>query len=161
MPEIQSMDWNQQYPSLLRESEKWGFEHIFIMDPQGISYYSETNTIKDQSSEDFYHNITGNKKILTEPFVSTDRNYSIVTLTLPIFRDGKFVGNICGVLPLHNINNIISNISIGNSSFAYIFNKFGEFVSHKDMSLVYNKDKISDNNENYKALMPFEVTPKS
>lgn len=154
MPEIQSMDWNQQYPALLRESEKWGFEHIFIMDPQGISYYSETNTIKDQSSEDFYHNITGNKKILTEPFVSTDRNYSIVTLTLPIFRDGTFVGNICGVLPLHNINNIISNISIGNSSFAYIFNKFGEFVSHKDMSLVYNKDKISDNNENYKALMP-------
>ena len=44
---IQSMDWNEQYPTLLEEAEAWDFKHIFIMDTKGIGYYAETNTIRD------------------------------------------------------------------------------------------------------------------
>ena len=77
---IQSMDWNEQYPTLLEEAEAWDFKHIFIMDTKGIGYYAETNTIRDQSKEEFFTDISGDKYYVTEPFVDAKENtpWSIV-----------------------------------------------------------------------------------
>ena len=154
MDNIQSMDWNLQYPTLVKSASDWGFKHLFIMDPNGISYYAENNTIKDQSSEQFYKDITGNKKTITEPFVVADEGFSIITLTVPIMNGDKFLGTLCGVVDLHNINNTIQNIQLGNTGFAYIINKHGNFVAHKDMTLVYNGDQINKDNKNYNSLLP-------
>lgn len=138
---IQSMDWNIQYPELIKQAEFWGFRHIFIIDTTGISYYAEDNTIRDQSKEAFFGDITGDKKSITEPYVDGSRNLSITTLTVPLKIDGKLIGNLCGVIDLDKINTIIQNINVGEQGYAFILNKNGNFVAHKDMSLVM--DNIS------------------
>lgn len=138
---IQSMDWNIQYPELVKQAEFWGFRHIFIIDTTGISYYAEDNTIRDQSKEAFFGDITGDKKSITEPYVDGSRNLSITTLTVPLKIDGKLIGNLCGVIDLDKINTIIQNINVGEQGYAFILNKNGNFVAHKDMSLVM--DNIS------------------
>lgn len=112
---IQSMDWNKQYPTLLEEAEAWGFMHIFIMDTKGIGYYAETNTIKDQSKETFFTDISGDKYYVTEPFVDAKEKKSITTITAPIKKDGVVIGNICGVIDLSKINEFIQNVKIGES----------------------------------------------
>jgi len=112
---IQSMDWNKQYPTLLEEAEAWGFMHIFIMDTKGIGYYAETNTIKDQSKEAFFTDISGDKYYVTEPFVDAKEKKSITTITAPIKKDGVVIGNICGVIDLSKINEFIQNVKIGES----------------------------------------------
>lgn len=138
---IQSMDWNIQYPELIKQAEFWGFRHIFIIDTTGISYYAEDNTIRDQSKEAFFGHITGDKKSITEPYVDGSRNLSITILTVPLKIDGKLIGNLCGVIDLDKINTIIQNINVGEQGYAFILNKNGNFVAHKDMSLVM--DNIS------------------
>lgn len=109
------MDWNKQYPTLLEEAEAWGFMHIFIMDTKGIGYYAETNTIKDQSKEAFFTDISGDKYYVTEPFVDAKEKKSITTITAPIKKDGVVIGNICGVIDLSKINEFIQNVKIGES----------------------------------------------
>lgn len=132
---VQSMDWDTQYPILVEEAAKFGFKHLFIVDKKGFGYYAETNTIRDQSTEDFFYNIKGDKKTITEPFV-TDDGFSIVTLTAPIKNGNEVIGTICGVVDLKNINTIVQNINIGETGYAFIVNKYGKFITHKDMELV-------------------------
>lgn len=153
LDEIQSMNWEIQYPELVKQAEIWGFKHIFIMDINGTSYYAENNTIKDQSQEDFFKKITGNKKVVTEPFVDNNNQLSIVTLTAPIINaSGSVIGNICGVVDLYNINSIIQDINVGKAGYAFILNENGNFVAHKDMSLVYNNICLSDLSSEYSGL---------
>ena len=144
---IQSMDWNKQYPTLLEEAEAWGFMHIFIMDTKGIGYYAETNTIKDQSKEAFFTDISGDKYYVTEPFVDAKEKKSITTITAPIKKDGVVIGNICGVIDLSKINEFIQNVKIRESGYAFLLRKNGEFVAHNDMSLVYNQVNIVANED--------------
>lgn len=139
---IQSMDWSIQYPELVKQAEFWGFRHIFIIDTTGISYYAEDNTVRNQSKEEFFSNITGDKKTITEPYVDGSRNLSITTLTVPLKKDGKLIANICGVIDLDKINTIIQNINVGEQGYAFILNKNGNFVAHKDMSLVMDNISI-------------------
>ena len=141
------MDWTKQYPVLLEQAEIWGFNHIFIMDLKGTSYYAETNTIKDQSGEPFFKDITGDKRVITEPYVEAENEKSITTLTMPIKKDGKVIGNICGVISLDSINDMIQKIDLGESGYAFILRQNGEFVAHKDMSLVYNQISVANEAE--------------
>ena len=158
---IQSMDWNKQYPTLLEEAEAWGFMHIFIMDTKGIGYYAETNTIKDQSKEAFFTDISGDKYYVTEPFVDAKEKKSITTITAPIKKDGVVIGNICGVIDLSKINEFIQNVKIGESGYAFLLRKNGEFVAHNDMSLVYNQVNIVEPDDEYSNLKGFSTLIES
>ncbi|MBE6052198.1 MAG: methyl-accepting chemotaxis protein [Clostridium sp.] len=134
IPEIKSMNWEYQYPKLLEETSKWNFNHIFIMKPDGTSYYAKDNSIKNQHGEEFFYNIVGDKKTITEPYITETE--SIVTLTLPIKDNGEVLGNICGVVDLDTINQMIQNIDIGKTGNAFIVNKLGNFVTNKNMDYV-------------------------
>ena len=147
LDEIQSMDWTKQYPVLLEQAEIWGFNHIFIMDLKGTSYYAEDNTIRDQSGEDFFKDVSGDKRVITEPWVDPENQFSITTLTMPIKKDGKVIANICGVISLDTINDMIQKINLGENGYAFILRQNGEFVAHKDMSFVYNKISVSNEAE--------------
>lgn len=139
LEEIQSMDWGKQYPALLKQTEIWGFEHMFVLDLKGIGYYAETNTIRDQSKEEFFATVSGDVKTITEPFVEDEK--SIVTLTVPIKKDNKVIGNLCGVIDLEKIHDIIKNIHVGNNGYSFILNKEGQLISHSDLSFIFNSEK--------------------
>lgn len=139
LEEIQSMDWGKQYPALLKQTEMWGFEHMFVLDLKGIGYYAETNTIRDQSKEEFFATVSGDVKTITEPFVEDEK--SIVTLTVPIKKDNKVIGNLCGVIDLEKIHDIIKNIHVGNNGYSFILNKEGQLISHSDLSFIFNSEK--------------------
>ena len=99
-----------------------------------IDKFAKNNLIKDQSKEEFFLDVTGDKKIITEPFV--DDVEPIVTITLPIKDGDVVVGNICGVIDLNTVNDINQGINLGETGYAFIINKNGDFVTHKNMDLV-------------------------
>ena len=153
LKEIQSMDWQVQYPTLVDQAKIWGFKHLFIMDLNGMGYYAENNIIRNQSKEVFFQDLTGDKKTVTEPFVNSNSHISIVTLTFPIKdASGCVIGNICGVIDLNDINSIIQNINIGKEGYAFILSKNGHFIAHKDMSLVYNNVCLANLSDEYSGL---------
>lgn len=149
LPEIQSMDWSKQEPVLKEKAEPLGFEHIFIMTNEGMGYYAEDGSIKDQSGEEFYQLITGDVRVVTEPYVESEKERSITTLTMPIKDGDKIVGTICGVINLNEINAYVQDIENGESGYGFLVNSNGEFVANKDMSTVYNKVTITDETSDY------------
>ena len=138
-PTVISMDWQKQYPVLLEQAPLLDFKHFFVMTPEGISYFSETNTTKDQSGEQFYQDIKGDKEYITEPFVDASNNTYITTLTVPIKNNlGNVVGTLCGVIDLTSIGNIITNMNLVDEGYVFILNSNGNFVAHKNMDYVYS-----------------------
>lgn len=154
LKEIQSMDWKQQEPVLKEKAPQLGFEHIFIMTNDGMGYYAEDGSIKDQSEEDFYHNITGDVRLVTEPFVESEKERSITTLTMPIKDGDKILGTICGVINLNEVNEFVQDIENGESGYGFLLNSNGEFVAHKDMSMVYNKVSVTAEDSEYTGFAP-------
>ena len=73
--------------------------------------------------------------------------YSNTEERAPIKKDGVVIGNICGVIDLSKINEFIQNVKIGESGYAFLLRKNGEFVAHNDMSLVYNQVNIVANED--------------
>ena len=43
------------------------------------------------------------------------------------------------VIDLSKINEFIQSVKVGESGYAFLLRKNGEFVAHNDMSLVYNQ----------------------
>lgn len=150
MPEVQSMNWEVQRPVLINEMEKWEFDNLFVFDLTGHGYYADTNEIKDQSQEDFFKTMQEKKSFITEPFVRTEERQSITTIVTPLNdSNNNLVGYLCGTINLQDINNMIQSINIGQDGYAFIINKEGQFVAHKNMDYVIDSANLLKNAENY------------
>jgi methyl-accepting chemotaxis protein len=145
LPEIQSMNWNEQRPALLDQIKKWNYDGMFIFDLTGHGYYADTNEIKDQSQEDFFKSMLEKNSFITEPFVRTDKKESITTMVIPIKNSSNnILGYLCGTLNLIDVNKIVQNIQLGDNGYAFLINNEGKFVAHKDMNMVINQTKLLD-----------------
>ena len=155
--EVMSMDWEIQYPVLLEQAKLLNFKHFFITDTNGMSYFSETNSTLDQSKEQFFQNIKGEKEFLTEPFIDEKDDLYITTLTVPI-RDsnGTVIGTLCGTVELSTISSTISTLNLLEESTAFILNSNGNFVAHSDMDNVYSKVSLLNLSEEHKSLSGLE-----
>ncbi|MBW6411516.1 methyl-accepting chemotaxis protein [Clostridium weizhouense] len=143
LPEIQSMNWELQHDVLLHEIEKWNFDNLFIMDMDGIAYLADTNKTTDLSKEDFFIKASKGEPFITEPFIKQNEKESIITLTYPIKdNNGKMIGTICGTLDLKNVNKIVQDVKVGKTGYAFLLNKSGQYVAHKNMDLVFNETNI-------------------
>ena len=142
MDNIVGMDWNKQYPALVKAAEDFEFKHIFVLTNEGIGYYAEDGAIRNQAEEPFFHMVKGDTRVVTEPFVDPSNQLSIVTITLPIKKGNQVQGTLCGVISLHSVNEIVQNIKFGTTGYGFLLNTNGNFVAHKDMSYVYNNVSV-------------------
>ena len=143
LPIIKSMDWNIQRPYLLQLISLSTFDNLFILDKNGVGYYPDTNDIKDQSDEPFFKEMVEKSSCITEPFIKANERQSITTIVTPIKDDyERIVGYLCGSVNLKDINDFIQNINLGKFGYAFIINKSGQYVSHKDMDLVFSQRNI-------------------
>lgn len=145
LPEIQSMNWDEQRPVLLDQIEKWNYDGMFVFDLAGHGYYADTNEVKDQSQEDFFKSILEKTSFITEPFIRKEERESITTIVTPIKdSSNNILGYLCGTLNLIDVNQIVQNIQLGDNGYAFLINDDGKFVAHKDMDLVINESTILD-----------------
>ncbi len=136
LPEIDGMNWSQQYQYIKGKEETLGFEHLFIMDKDGHGYYVNENIIRDQSGEEFFENCMNNDRYITEPFIEYANDRTITTLCVSIYNDnGKKVGSLCGAMDLENVYDLVDSMQTG-TYLAFIVNLDGDFVASADMSQV-------------------------
>ena len=151
IPQVISMDRKEQSPILLETAKDFDFEHIFVVDKNGLGYYPNEEKVRDHSKEEFFKNIFSNQYYMTEPFIIKKRKYSIITLSVLIKDRGKTVGALCGVLNLKDINSMIQNLEIGSTGFGFLLNSQGKFVAHKNMDLVYNGTTFQNSSSDHNA----------
>lgn len=141
---VQSMQWSVQRPVLLDQMKKWSLNNLFIMDMKGTAYFADTNSTQDMNGNDFYITAKKGTPFITEPYIKKDEKQSITTLVYPIKNDkGEMIGIICATIDLKNINKIVQNVKIGDNGYAFLLNKSGTYVAHKDMNVVFNETNLT------------------
>ena len=145
LPEVQSMDVNLQHDALLKQADMWGFRELFVAYTDGNIYYPKEEVFKYQKEEEFFQSIMKGEVVITEPYVEPEKELSLITVTYPIRNvSGELIGVLCGSVELEAINTLIQETGVGETGFVFVVNGLGEFVTHKDMSYVFNKINFKD-----------------
>lgn len=117
------------------------FDYIMLCGPDGIAY-TDTGNRTDISDRPYFKAIMqdGKERFIDDPVVSRTTGQSVVHVTRAIVRNGKNIGLFCGVMQSKHIGEIISNIKVGNTGYAFVLADDGTVISHP------NKDWINKRN---------------
>lgn len=145
---IVTMRWDRQKSALERESENKEIISYQISLPNGDSITTSGKTFNLKGKQNFELAMEGVTTI-TPPLVSEGNIGLITVITTPI-KD--YWGNVIGVLgELHDsekFNDIVENINVGESGYAFIINKDGQVIAHRDVQQVLDeKNYIVDKDE--------------
>lgn len=141
LPEINGMNWTEQYQYAKGKETDLGFEQIFFMDTAGKGYYVRDHVIRNQAGEEFHDNVMNNDRYITEPFMDYGSGTSITTLCASIYVNGEKVGAVCATLDLAQLFEIVESMQ-EEDGYAVLINGVGEFVASSDMTLVHKKQNF-------------------
>ncbi|MBE6071579.1 MAG: methyl-accepting chemotaxis protein [Clostridium butyricum] len=147
LPEVQTFDWAQQEQVLMNQSQIWGFDCVYLIDNDGMAHYPGTEEASSVG-DSFIAEIKEKQEFITEPWVDEAKTASVTTIIMPLKDlNGEIRQYICGTVNLKKVNEIIQKIKIGQNGYAFIVNKDGKIVAHKDMNLVLNQSTLYEINK--------------
>lgn len=116
--------------------EAYGFVRGKLIGTDGIAKIDGT----DYSEREYFKKAMQGEPYFTEPLVAkTDGKISLI-VAAPLWENGvpdtKVAGVIFVVLPTETLNEIMQDVKISDNSSAYIINKAGKTVAHKDSAMV-------------------------
>ncbi|WP_311273625.1 MULTISPECIES: methyl-accepting chemotaxis protein [unclassified Rhizobium] len=85
--------------------------------------------------------------VLTEPYIDAATGDLVVSVVVPVKRDGKLAGMAATDVTLITLIEIIKSINVGDGSFAFLVNKSGQILIHPDAELA---------NKPMSSMMPFD-----
>lgn len=122
-----------------------GFQRGNVLDVNGISLF-DGNDYSDRSY--FQESIKGNSAV-SEPLISKVTGELTIIISAPLWQNGDPNSTIAGVVyyvPKETfLNDIVTSIQVSENGTAYILDKDGNTIAHKNMDNVRNKENtISD-----------------
>ncbi len=123
------------------------FETIFVSDLKGNvvgdgseykSHYTELNI----AEKDYYKCVMDGKEFtIGEPIISEVSEKKLVPVASPIVENSEKLGVLVAMIDLETLTNPIEKINLGESGYAYIVNKNGTILYHKNKDLILSKIK--------------------
>lgn len=133
-PDVYEMDEARQKRFLKQRAFRFGFNHIFIMNMDGIGYYIDEDVHRDQSEEEFFQNLMNNDVFITEPFY-TEQGVVFSTICVPILNTKlEKVGVLCGALRLNNMQNVIMDNETVLNGECFILDKEGKYLTSDELT---------------------------
>lgn len=146
--EVYSMDWHLQKPELSSEKQRLGLHKIGIADLDGNMRYHDDNTQNIKNHRAFELALEGGKTIQD---ISID-GQDVLLFSLPVLDDGdNMVGVVWAFLDIKHIENLIMDILVSESSYAFILNKDASVVAH------VNYEKASKTNDATTSATPTDA----
>lgn len=151
-PDITSMDFDKQLPILQSESRRLNLKKLGVATTDGNLRSSDNSSTFINNREYFKLSMMG-KLHISDPVVSTVDNTIIVPISSPI-RDefGASIGVLVGYYDISHLTNMISNISYGETGYAFILNQNGTIIAHPEFELVLAQDNAINNAQNDPSL---------
>lgn len=129
---------------LKNEVNRSGHLYMLISDTNGNSKYTNGSTANIAEREYFIKALSGEKAV-SDPIVSKVDNSVVMAFAVPI-KDGNTVkGVLVAARDGNTLSDFISNIQFGKSGAAFMINKNGTTVAHKDKELVTKMDNDFEN----------------
>lgn len=123
-------------------AKSYGFQRGNLLNLQGISTFDGN----DYSDRDYFKAAIKGDTYISDPAISKITGKTTFLISAPLWEGGVPGTNIVGVVyyaPDENfLNNIVSNINVSESGYAYIINKNGMIVADKNIELVGSENSI-------------------
>ncbi|QZY55917.1 methyl-accepting chemotaxis protein [Crassaminicella profunda] len=120
---------------LREEAKRSGHIVMDIVNVEGEGIGTDGKTYDLREREYFKRAIQGETAI-SDLLVSKRNQSLIIVYATPIKYNGKITGVLVAVRDGKNFSQIISDIKIGKTGYAYIVNQEGKIVAHKDVNKV-------------------------
>ena len=99
---------------------------------------------------DWYNNAKNTKEVSawTDPYYDETSGITMITTSVPFFDSSeKVAGVISADIDLNSIQNLINETKIGNTGWAFLLNKDGLYISHKDSDKIMKDNILNEPNE--------------
>ncbi|WP_238883986.1 methyl-accepting chemotaxis protein [Clostridium sp. YIM B02551] len=149
---VQSMDFDKAdayVKEMLKENSI--LSDVGIVGPNGMQVYNSLGKDKlgDRSDRDYFKAGMNGQAGFSDVLVSKSTNKPIVVCYAPIKKDNKVIGVLNANMSLDKFSDIVTDAMKGHDGQAYIVDKTGKVIAHKDKTLV---EKMSD----YSKLLPVQ-----
>lgn len=118
---------------------------------------------KDYSSRDYFKVSMKGDSYMSSPVVSKVTGELTMVVSAPIWENGiqgsKIVGIVTFDVDKNFLNDIVKNIKISDNSYAYLIDKHGTTIAHKDEKIVAVRNTIKESETN-PELKPFAEADK-
>jgi methyl-accepting chemotaxis protein len=135
-PQVRSLDWDSQYSALVNEIDRIGYMDLAIVSPSGTARYMKGNTTAELGDRDYIIKAQAGEAAISDVLISRVINEPVMMFAVPIRSGGAvrqvLIGRKAGVF----LNSITKDIGIGSGGYAYIINKDGVLISHRNTDYV-------------------------
>ncbi len=124
--------------------------------------YATNGMVFDLSDRDYVKRTFAGEDVLSNLMVSKADGAVIFTASVPVRSNGKIIGAVVTVRDAHALTQLVSDIKIEKTGYAYLINSEGEIIAHQNYKYVqdeYNLLDESRKDSRYKELE--ELTTKA
>lgn len=128
-------------------SEKYVGPYVYKDGGALKTTYEYSNAEYDYFNQEYYTKAAGTKDsfIVTNPYYDETSDIVMATTAAPMYdADNKFIGCVTVDIQLSDIQNLISDIKIGDSGDAILLDSTGTFIGAKDESKVNSSANITE-----------------
>lgn len=118
-------------------SELPEYSLIYIADKKGKAITS-AGTEVDVSDRDYFQSImAGNESVISNPLISKVDNMAVVVFAVAL-KDakGEIMGMLGGTFPIDSLQQLVADVKIGETGYAFIVQNDGLIIGHPDKELV-------------------------
>lgn len=106
----------------------YGFSSANFIDSNGYMYYKD-GTAKDVRDKSFYYKVVYSKKtLISNAYVDEKIDYQAIAITVPIYSNGKIVGDIYAIKNVQDLKSSIKSYFGDNDGFSYIIDEDGYII---------------------------------
>jgi methyl-accepting chemotaxis protein len=135
-PDIQSMDWEVQKPALISEAERLGYIGFGVVDLSGNGTFTDGSEI-NIADRDYFKLASQGFTEISDPMQGKGDNKLIIASATPIKDEtGKIVGVLTGIMDGSRLSEMVGDIIIGRTGYAYVLNKESTVIAHPDLKFV-------------------------
>ncbi|KYH35479.1 methyl-accepting chemotaxis protein McpB [Clostridium tepidiprofundi DSM 19306] len=135
--EIKTMDWVKQKGKLVGENQRLGFVRFQIISLNGNMHTTDSDKVLNVSNNENFQKVLKGETVITDPYISEIDDSALVDVMVPIKSVfGETTGVLVGCLDLKKVNSIVSNIKVGTTGYAFVVNREGTFIAHKNIEKV-------------------------
>jgi len=146
--------WTEKVSGLQAEAVRLGFQGFGLADPSGNSIRFDMKKSNVNLSDRTYFKIAlSGKSTFSDVVISRVTGEPSIIVAVPLIRDGAIKGVFYGVRDGRELSNLVKDVHYGESGYAYVVNKEGTVIGHKNYDLVLKKfNPVKDSNNDPKLI---------
>lgn len=127
-----------------QKAKKYGLVRGNVVGKDGISILTGV----DYNDREYFHQVLKGESVISDPLYSKTTDTLSVIVAAPLWKDGlantEIIGMVLFVPQETFLNDIVCDIQVSPNGSAYMINKKGDVVAHKNMDLVHNQSNTME-----------------